>query len=445
MTGKKTALLLAGGMLAGMLAGCGKGPETAAETAPQAKQETQEKVQVDNTPAELVFYSTSADSEESFNQRFGDAIRKKFPNYSIKYIQKGSGTTLPEMMTAGTPFDIYFDSIGNFVDGLNTNLQMDMTDLIKKHKIDLNRFEPSLIEAIRQISGGKIYGLPVFTNNMITYYNKDIFDRFGVPYPKDGMTWDDALELSRKLDRSDGGKTYYGLSVSTSHIMRLNSFSAPFVDPNTGKAAIGQEAWKKLFQTVFLGPAQDQGYKAKVEALKGKLPYKNEFVKDRELGMLVYLSNYFTTNEKDLASMNWDMVSMPTFKERPGVGSQSYPTFFTVTSMSKNKDAAMEVLKYLVSDEYQTDAAKKGVIPVLKDDGIRKVLGQDTPFKDKHFQAIFYLQFAPIAPKTIYDVAVEKAYSGQIGDLSRGTVDLNTAIRTAEEMANQAIEAEKNK
>lgn len=442
MNGTKVKWLLSAAVITGVASGCAGsgGGAKGADAKPEA-----EGKQAASEPAELVFYSTSADSEASFNERFGDPLRKKFPNFTIKYIQKGTGTTLPELMAAGTPFDVYFDSIGNYMDGLNTNLQYDMTEMVKKRKIDLNRFESSNIEAIRQISGDKLYGLPVFTNNMITYYNKDIFDRFGVTYPKDGMTWDDMLELAKKLNRTDGGKSYYGLAVSPSHIMRLNPFSAPFVDPKTGKAAIGDEKWKKLYQTMFIAPADDEIYKAKITALKGKLPYKDQFVKERELGMMVYLSNYFFTNPDELSAMNWDMVSMPVYKELPGVGSQSYPTFFAVTSMSKNKEAAMTAIEYLISDEYQLEASKKGIMTVLKDESIKKTIGQDTKFKDKNFKSIFYNKFAPAAPKTVYDIAVEKAYSAQLGDISLGKIDINTALRTAEEAANKAIAEQKSK
>lgn len=73
-----------------------------------------------------------------------------------------------------------------------------MKDLIKRHNIDLSRFEPSIISALEKMSGGGLYGLPLYNDRMALYYNKDIFDKFGVPYPKDGMTWDEVIELSIK-------------------------------------------------------------------------------------------------------------------------------------------------------------------------------------------------------------------------------------------------------
>ncbi|UUZ96229.1 hypothetical protein LJK87_19015 [Paenibacillus sp. P25] len=105
-------------------------------------------------PVELVFYSMSKDSVASFNERYGDAIRKKFPNYTIKYIQRGTGTDIQDLLNAGTRIDIHWDSIGSFPNSNIVNsLSYDMTDLVKKHNIDLSRFEPTLIDAVKRARG----------------------------------------------------------------------------------------------------------------------------------------------------------------------------------------------------------------------------------------------------------------------------------------------------
>ncbi len=53
------------------------------------------------------------------------------------------------------------------------------------------------------IEGGKFdgayYGLPYRTSSSIMYYNKTMFDAAGVPYPQEGWTYDDMLEIAKKL------------------------------------------------------------------------------------------------------------------------------------------------------------------------------------------------------------------------------------------------------
>lgn len=95
--------------------------------------------------------------------------------------------------------------------------------------------------------------------------------------------------------------------------------------------------------------------------------------------------------------MHFDFVSMPTFKDLPGVGEQSYPTYISIPNISKNKDAAMKVVKFLTSDEFQTEISKKGNMTSLKNPAIQKLMGTDSDFKSLNYAAFFHNKFAPIA------------------------------------------------
>lgn len=61
-------------------------------------------------PVELVFHSNNGDSPEAFDSLFGNALRKKFPDYTIKYIQSQKGQTLPELLAQKQRIDILFAS-----------------------------------------------------------------------------------------------------------------------------------------------------------------------------------------------------------------------------------------------------------------------------------------------------------------------------------------------
>jgi multiple sugar transport system substrate-binding protein len=105
----------------------------------------------------------------------------------------------------------------------------------------------------------------------------------------------------------------------------------------------------------------------------------------------------------------------------------------------------MEVIKYTTSDEFQLANSRKGLPTVLKDDKIKKQMGEDTPFSGKHFGAQYYNKLAPISVKSEYDDVVLGIYLKQEADLALGNVDINTALRTAEEAANKAVAELKNK
>jgi multiple sugar transport system substrate-binding protein len=436
MTVYSTCLLT---MLSLVAVGCNK-ENAAVELAKQPL------TSVNTEPVEITVYSAPGDSEDAWNANYGNAIKKKFPNYTIHFINPRGNESLKiqNQIVAGQNIDIYYESIGGFFSSVpENNLQFDMSELIKKNNVDLNRFEPTVVGAMKQNAGGQIWGLPVYTNNMILYYNKDIFDKFAIPYPTDGMTWEEVLTLSRKLNKQDNGKQYVGLAVSPAHIIKMNPYSIPLVDPVTGKATFNkEERWKQMLQTFFVEPASEADYRQQIQALGNKLPYTDQFVKDPSLAMFEVLSN-LPTIVPEFSNINWDMVSTPTFKDLPGVGTQSYPTYFAIPNFSKHKEEAFQVIQYLTSDEIQKENAKKGIMSVLKGDEFKELYGKESSFKDKNYKAAFYHSFAPIMPKTKYDTIAEKAYTKSIVDLSLGKIDLNTLLRMAEEEANKGMDSAK--
>jgi multiple sugar transport system substrate-binding protein len=253
------------------------------------------------------------------------------------------------------------------------------------------------------------------------------------------MTWDEANELGAKLTRNDGTQQFVGLSSSGTHMLMMNQLSIPFIDPKTEKSTLfTNERWKKYYEKAFFEAAKATGYIDFMKAHKNSTPYRNEFLKDRNLAMFGWLSSIIFVFPEDYQKMNWDEVSLPTFSDLPKVGSQSYPTYFSVTNMSKHKDAAMDVITYLTTDEIQTKLSKIGVMPVLTNDSVKKVFGQDSAFKDKNLKAAFFNKFAPIAPKSDYDSLALSPYTHAIAD-SITSGDVNTTFRKAAEKVDKAI------
>ncbi|MDF2725956.1 MAG: extracellular solute-binding protein family 1, partial [Paenibacillus sp.] len=169
------------------------------------------------------------------------------------------------------------------------------------------------------------------------------------------------------------------------------------------------------------------------------------FLRDQNLAMYAYQANLHYALPEELKKIDWDMAALPVFKELPGIGSQTYPTYFGITSMSQNQGQAMETIKYLTSDEFQLELSRNGLMPVLNDESVKKALGAGSEFKGKNFASIFYHKFAPIAPYKTYAPKVESVYKAQTIPLATGTVDLNTAFRIAEEEAKKTIAESKSR
>ncbi|MEF3309971.1 ABC transporter substrate-binding protein [Paenibacillus sp. GYB004] len=439
MSKKIVNSVLAAALVSTMLAACGGKGQAGVQGGDVQQPPKKEE------PIELVFYDGGGDwPEERFEREIGGPIKQKFPHITPKFVPMTNGKKVQEMITAGEQLDLIFSSTGLVYNNLlQHELQTDITPLIEKYKFDLNKLEPAVVDQMKLLGGGGMYGLPVFMSPATVYYNKDIFDKFGVPYPKDGNTWDDLYDLAKRLTREDGGVTYRGLFVSAQHFMRLNPYSLKTFDPATQKASYSEEKWKKLFDNLT------RFYTLPGYNMNGNLTYvtnqRNTFVKDRTVAMWIPVSTLHTAQE--LEGMNWDLATFPAMADQPGVGPQPYPNAFWLTNTSKHKDQAFQVMAYLASEEFQLPGVKRGeFISALKSEELRKAFGQDAAmYKGKNSKAIVPAKFAPAAPIGKFNSVAEGNLLTGYNNVILGKKDVNTALREAEEATNKKIQEELKK
>lgn len=449
MVRKAMTTVLSSVMLLSMLAACGgtkeeptkeaaPDPAPAAqsnETSTQTPEATSSTDKPEDIKANLTWFGLN--SADDFEKKYNQYIKQKFPNINITYIAQTNEQRMEQVVASGTNIDMYLSSAGELrEDWIPANLAEDLTPLIDKHKIPVDTIEPAYLDAVK--IDNKTFLLPVNDNKFVMYYNKGIFDKFGVEYPHDGMTWDEAIALGNKITRNEDGKQYLGLWLSSKHYLRVAQNSAAFVNDDN-KATVNNDQWKFIFDNIFSKLSRDPGVQKRAVE---KFYQHADFNKDFLVGMYVYTTGWMQSADTSLA-MDWDIASVPQFKEYPGLNTQPYATYVGITSTSKEKDAAAEVLKYLVSEEYQTIISKQGMITPLKTQAVRDVAFQDYPFaKEKNIGAIFYGTPAPQRKMNQYDeIVIEEAMAtGIVPQIVRGLTDVNTAIRTAEDNANKLIQ-----
>lgn len=103
-------------------------------------------------------------------------------------------------------------------------------------------------------------------------------------------------------------------------------------------------------------------------------------------------------------------------------------------------------MKLFVDEEVQSALNKHGRLTSLKDKKFQQSFGDElVSMKGKNKEAIFKTNPAPIPPVTVYDALARNQMGSAAGEALANKSDLNTALRTAEEKANQLIEEEKRK
>jgi multiple sugar transport system substrate-binding protein len=392
---------------------------------------------VSNDPVSLLVYLGADVSDEDFKLLFADPVKKKYPNITLTSVKPAKGTTINELIASGTIPDIITTPNADMLGYKQQDLLYDIAPLLKENKIDLNRFQQPTIDAVKS-DKGEVWAVPYAMQFDTMYYNKDVFDKFGVPYPKDGMTWEDAIELGKKVTRKDGNVQYRGLDVVSSYLMSF-PFALPYVDGKTNKSAMGSDKWKRVFELTKT-----------IQTIPGNEPPKPEpgasteagyFIKDKNIGMLVSVNLMTQMGAAGEQGLNWDIAQYPSYKESPNVSGKVDSHNLAIAKTTKHKEDAIKVLEVVTSDEVQLmNVRKTARMSPLKTTEVQKQYGADLAYlKGKNLQAIFKSKIVAAPDYTPYEIDGKKIAQAVFRDYLAGKIDLNTALRQADEQINQMI------
>lgn len=153
--------------------------------------------------------------DDPFYQEIASAFMQEYPNIKINVMGTPWGqwvTRFVTMAAAGQMPDVAWFIAGH--PGLRLDVSMWVDSLM-----DLSPFLPeidqgdlinqSLLDAC--MFDGKLKGLPYEFNNIVLFYNKDMFDEAGLDYPDETWTWEDVIEKGKALTKADGSQ--YGLRI----------------------------------------------------------------------------------------------------------------------------------------------------------------------------------------------------------------------------------------
>ncbi|CAG7655911.1 ABC transporter substrate-binding protein [Paenibacillus allorhizosphaerae] len=420
-----------------LLAGCGSGGAGDTKNGAAPKEDL-----YNNEPVTLTFYNHNAGilGQADLDSLVGAPVKAKFPNITVQLV---TGTNLDKMIAAGELPDVILTSNYYLFDLMQKDLGTDLNDLIRQYKVDMGKFEPEAVNLLKKFGKkGEIFGIPYAMNYGVTAYNKDIFDKFAVPYPKDNMTWNEMINLAKNVTRMEQGTQYVGLDMGDPQVLS-RAYSLPVVNDKQDKAVLANEAYKKVF-----------GLYEQLYRIPGIVDPKNKytygidyFLKDQKLAIYPYWIANLTTRLPQLKEagkdFNWDVVSFPSFDDKPGYGREIDFHLAMVTPTSKNKKAAYAAIQSMVTDEAQKTMNKGIRLTILKDQELKKQHASDTKLYDgKNLAGIFKAKPAPLPEPTQFDIKIYPFLKEAAKGMAADKKDVNTVLREAEEKADKFIKEE---
>ncbi|WP_341281211.1 extracellular solute-binding protein [Paenibacillus sp. FSL H8-0537] len=225
------------------------------------------------------------------------------------------------------------------------------------------------------IGNGNTYGLsPTFSTTAL-FYNKTIFERQEVPFPRDGMTWDDLIQLAGRLHLGEGelshGFTFN--SFSSDAFYDMLSYASPLqtmiFNEKERKMTVDTDSWERIW-TDFINlarhtklPLPDVENKNASEASNDIMnPYSNDYFLSGQTAMTIASYNYVNQimdanlNAPQIQGMEqieWDVVTLPIHADQPGVGGNiTISNAMGIAANTQNKKEAWDFIKFINSKEW---------------------------------------------------------------------------------------------
>ncbi|OPH47553.1 ABC transporter substrate-binding protein [Paenibacillus ferrarius] len=332
--------------------------------------------------------------DEYFRQQFTEIFEFANPNIKIEFIPTmddafrfGGGqpgekmpdpmVKLKEVMQGDNPPDVVMVGYEQLPEIIESNLLTQLDPQITKDKFDTSGIVPAVIDGIKNAGGGKLYALaPTFSSSALIY-NKKMFTDAGVDFPKDGMTWDETFDLSKRLVKGQGENRINGFSFSTQSqgdnlFYGMQMYTAPLqlkmFDDAGEKMTVDTDQWEKVWAKM----AQLQKDNVFPELMDPQKPMNRQFDQNNPFSYDDFMSNrlamgiinygqlqQITNANKNAASykgytpIDWDVVTIPSHPEAKGVGGSIYMNgIMGINAKAQNPEDAWKFIKFINGEDW---------------------------------------------------------------------------------------------
>ncbi|WP_399136616.1 ABC transporter substrate-binding protein [Streptomyces sp. NBUA17] len=329
-----------------------------------------------------------------FDTVIGNALRAAFPGLKVKAVAWDEPVRYEDLEAAGVVPDIVIEDPRRRID---RDLEprgwlRDLTDEIRSAGIDLGSLNPAAVEQIRARSDGGLYGVPLFVDEFVLLHNKKIFDMKGVRPPSNGITYDEAFRLAKKLTFERDLVAYKGYLQHPDHYLEFNQLGLyPFVPGTSENPApedlrfdITSAGWQRLganMERFLLHPhniftsVDDYLAKGSVAMAVDSLWKLNAYALSP-----LYLREGDAEKWTELAKgVELGVTSVPVLGRGDGAVYQPNTMAAFLPPQSKKKAQALQVLKWLVSQEAQAELARHGMKPALRSRAVESAFGAAIP------------------------------------------------------------------
>lgn len=268
-------------------------------------------------------------------------IKVDFLHIPQNYFQK-----LHLLFASNTSPDVLFVNNQYLPIYANAGLLEDLTDYS-----EFFNFDDYYKKSLDSLSwDGKLYAIPRDISNLVIFYNKDIFKKYNVSYPKSGWNYDEFVEIAKKLTHKP---EIYGISFEEEplfylpYLMSFGLDDVPvFEDKNT---QLGLKKYSDLRTKYNVAPLKQEIASATMAQmfLQGKLA-------------MHVSGRWLVPKYREEANFDWDIVEFP--KGTSGSIVPMDSSGWAISKNSKHKKESAKLIQFLSSKNCSEKFTQSGLI-----------------------------------------------------------------------------------
>lgn len=291
-------------------------------------------------------------------------FEKKYPKVKINLVSERSGdkhyTALSNAMSAekGVPdvAQIEYFAVNQYALGKG------LTDLAPFGADKLaSMYTPGPWNAVSEDEA--VYGLPMDSGPMAMFYNKKVFDKYGIAVP---TTWDEYVDAARKLHKADPG-VYIANDAGDAGFttsMLWQAGARPYkvdgtnvkIDFSDAKTKKYTDTWQKLIDEKLLAPVHgwtDEWYKGLGDGTIATLTTG------------AWMPANFVSGVPNAAG-DWRAAPMPAWTKGDKASAENGGSSLTLPSLGRNKELAYAFVEYANSGDGVRTRVEQGAFPATK-------------------------------------------------------------------------------
>ncbi|RKP47861.1 extracellular solute-binding protein [Cohnella endophytica] len=314
-------------------------------------------------PAEPTELTIACVNQMTFDFFYRSALESVYPNTKFnivsmedpKYINPhlDIGVALKEMFETKKP-DLVILYARQYRYVADAGLLRDLENMAALNKFDLGTLHEGMLDKVRNNEEGKLYGLAPLFHSSAVYYNKTLFQRYGVPLPDQNMTWDEILRLAGLfVDQREGDDGVRGFTMSwaTNNPFDIMSYIAwteglAMYDKTANRLTFDSDKWHALISKVIAA------YR------NGTLIADKDATRKRDLfaegkAALTFADEYYVTQlKRQKQTFEWGLLPGPVQSLDPSRGGYiATDSMFAIPAQSSHPKEAWKLIEGVMSDK----------------------------------------------------------------------------------------------